>query len=79
MFQWIETGAFTPSRGVRGGAWDSTNGNLVASYTGSNLPPTFVDDDIGFRVAEVPEPGSFALLAIGAAGLLLWARRRKAA
>jgi len=38
-----------------------------------------VDDDIGFRVAEVPEPGSFALLAIGAAGLLLWARRRKAA
>ena len=34
------------------------------------VPPTFEHDDIGFRVASVPEPGSLIML-LGFAGIAL--------
>ena len=38
--------------------------------------PTFEYNDIGFRVSEVPEPASMAVLAVGGLALL---KRRKTA
>src|SRR6185295_12195379 len=74
VWQWNEA-LLGPTHGVRGGAWDFFSGDLAASRR--FFDPLVETTDIGFRVALVPEPGSFALLAIGGAGFLLWARRRK--
>ncbi|MGI9518647.1 MAG: PEP-CTERM sorting domain-containing protein [Pirellulaceae bacterium] len=39
----------------------------------------YADPGVSLRVGQIPEPGSLGLLATGAAGLLTWRRKRKAA
>ena len=77
--QWNETNFGGSSRGFRGGSWTDFAGNLSASSFGYGSP-TNEQDNFGFRVAEVPEPGSIALIIAG--GLCLpaydWRRRRQA-
>ncbi len=73
--EWNET-AIGLSRGVRGGYWERPSELLLASFRAASYPAN-QDHGIGFRVASVPEPGSFALMLCGAMAGLLWWKRRK--
>ena len=72
VWEWNETliGSY---RGLRGGSFIYFVDHLLASYQGYNIP-TIEDKIIGFRVSEVPEPATMAILALGGIGML---RRRK--
>jgi formylglycine-generating enzyme required for sulfatase activity len=61
-------------RGLRGSSFDSTGSNLRASSR-DGTGPTFEDNDLGFRVASVPEPTSL-LLTMLAGGVMLARRKR---
>ena len=61
-------------RGLRGGSFSYYDDSLHASYRRTIGPPTYELIYVGFRVSEVPEPGTMALLAFGGIGVL--ARRR---
>jgi formylglycine-generating enzyme required for sulfatase activity len=75
VWEWNET-AIGSWRGLRGGGWDNSSNILAASYR-YNYYPTDEYYVIGFRVANVPEPGSLAMLAgIALTALLYWSRKR---
>lgn len=63
-------------RAIRGGSWFNVEVNMRSSnrFKGD---PTFSGNQIGFRVASVPEPSTWAVLTLGVASLL--ARRRRGA
>ena len=63
-------------RGFRGGFWDSSEPNLRSSVRDGG-GPTLEDSVIGFRVASVAEPSTYALLLMTAAGVLGTTRRRQ--
>jgi hypothetical protein len=52
------------------------NAGILASSTRSSGNPTFETTSIGFRVASVPEPSTYALLLLGAGAAYLWKRRK---
>jgi formylglycine-generating enzyme required for sulfatase activity len=69
-----------------GGAWNTTSANLLAQYSSSptsivGLGTTAASNSLGFRVAAVPEPSTYAMLGAGVAGLggFRWLKRRQAA
>jgi formylglycine-generating enzyme required for sulfatase activity len=62
------------SRELRGGSWFYGSFFLGASSRSTTYPAGEFDD-FGFRVASVPEPSSFSLLALG--GVVVALRRRK--
>ncbi|MDP6635325.1 MAG: SUMF1/EgtB/PvdO family nonheme iron enzyme [Phycisphaerae bacterium] len=80
VFEWNETfltAGNTPWRGVRGGGFGWTAYKLDASNRGYSNPSwRNTSSPVGFRVAEVPEPATMSLLAIGGVATL-WRRRRK--
>jgi formylglycine-generating enzyme required for sulfatase activity len=72
VHEWNED-VFTSMRIFRGGSWGQGYTALYAGYpfgTGPSGESTY----LGFRIAEVPEPGATSLLAVGALAIL---RRRK--
>jgi formylglycine-generating enzyme len=78
-WEWTEQIMYGSTRQVRGGSVSSTTDWLLASMRagqGVGGPAAETYDD-GFRMVEVPEPGSIILLVTGAiAGLMWWIRRR---
>ena len=64
------------NRALRGGFWSSSEFNLRSSVRDGGSP-TLDASVIGFRVASVPEPSTYALLAMTAAGALRMAKRRR--
>jgi hypothetical protein len=81
VFEWNESAyagtnnSPTENRALRGGSWLVNGAGLSSSGRFFDDP---VDDfyDIGFRVASVPEPSTYALLLMAGAGWLLWKRRK---
>lgn len=74
MWEWNED-VVIPGRGIRGGAFNASyqGSNLRASFRYWGFRPSLDDSTVGFRVVQVPEPCSAALLLVGTVGIL---RRR---
>lgn len=68
--EWNEAVVYDNYRGLRGGAFGSTDETLRASFRHIDFYPSAEGDNIGFRVVQVPEPGSIVLLALGGLGLM---------
>ncbi|HSW44053.1 MAG TPA: SUMF1/EgtB/PvdO family nonheme iron enzyme [Phycisphaerae bacterium] len=77
VWEWNEAVVYEEAgytyRGLRGGAFDDNDDYLHASFRGYGYP-SFEGYGVGFRVSEVPEPTSMAILALGGLGMLF--RRR---
>ena len=68
--EWNEANSWSESyRGLRGGSFRSDTMSLYALY-GSIRVATGEGDSLGFRVSEVPEPASMAVLALGSIAML---------
>ena len=74
VWEWNETidGVY---RGLRGGGWNDNPTYASASIVVTD-DPTREGDDVGLRLATVPEPGQLLLLATGALALAATRRRR---
>lgn len=59
----------TEGRTIRGGDWSTSSINLRSSSR-SNFSPTYIKNNVGFRVASVPEPSAVALLVLGTIALV---------
>ncbi len=63
------------NRAVRSGNWSIAETDLQSSFRGINAPD-YDNNFIGFRVASVPEPSTYALLLLGAGAVYCWKRRK---
>ena len=84
--EWNDAVISDSSRGLRGGSWQSrTVDNGLASFYRSASDPSDESSTIGFRLASdatpIPEPGTWAAMAIFAGGAAYagWRRRRQLA
>jgi formylglycine-generating enzyme required for sulfatase activity len=76
VWEWNEAIAFYGSfRGLRGGSFYVNDDDFVHAAFRFSHDPTLEIGSFGFRVSEVPEPATLALLAAGAVALV--ARRRR--
>jgi len=62
-------------RAMRGGYYPSLAGTL-ASTNRDTFDPFLISTSVGFHVASIPEPSTYALLLLGAGAMYLWKRRR---
>ena len=83
VFEWNESAfdglnsSSSEGRAIRGGYWLDPEGSLRSSGRGyGDGDPTIELDVIGFRVASVPEPSTYALVLLGAGAVCLWKRRK---
>jgi formylglycine-generating enzyme required for sulfatase activity len=75
VWEWVETNNLeSEQRILRGGSWSFYNSNLESSLYSAADPSTDYEN-LGFRIAMIPEPSSFSLLALG--GVVAALRRRK--
>ena len=77
VFEWNEALIFGSFRGLRGGSFFDFFASGLRSAVRLNYNPPIEYDNIGFRVATVPEPSTLLLGALGMIGLLCWNKRRK--
>jgi len=85
VFEWNDDGSGSiPARGVRGGSWYHNpyhaHSFLESSYRPINLPVDYEINYVGFRIASVPEPSTYAMGVAGLAcgGYSMVRRRRRA-
>jgi sulfatase modifying factor 1 len=66
-------------RGMRGGVWSGLEHLLTSTSRGTAVGPDFdgMPTAYAFRVATVPEPSTYALLFMSAAGALWFTRKRR--
>jgi formylglycine-generating enzyme required for sulfatase activity len=82
VWEWTETAlsgdnnSATNVRTIRGGGWTSPENQLSSSFRSSNGFPDGDRPWVGFRVASIPEPSTYALLLATVAGALGWAARK---
>ena len=74
VFEWNDAVISGSSRGLRGGSWDGDSDDLPASNRFNNGPAVEYNN-VGFRVASVPEPTCLVLTMF--AGSLMLARRKR--
>ena len=75
LWEWVETVVTGSERGTRGSAWDSDGDDYAHASYRNYTSPTDHNLSVGFRVAQVPEPATLGMLALG--GLAMLRRRRK--
>jgi formylglycine-generating enzyme len=80
VWEWNDTAISGATRGMRGGSFFCPGPSYSAASFRRTASPTYSEYYLGFRVASVPEPGTLALLSIGAFGLIAygWRRRKRA-
>jgi formylglycine-generating enzyme required for sulfatase activity len=80
VYQWNDlNGTSGSSRGLRGGNWGRSE-SLLSSSNRNTVNPSGGHDGIGFRLAAVPEPSTYAMALAGLAcgGFSMWRRRKRA-
>jgi len=64
-------------RVIRGGSWQNLSGSSNWSNSWDQLAGSYGSlNNLGFRIAMVPEPSAFSLLAVGLGALAMMRRRR---
>ncbi len=76
VWEWTEAAPTDSARGLRGSSWIKGPEWLAASARGYN-DPAGEYRGAGFRVARVPEPGSFTLMLCGVLAGCLWRYRKR--
>ena len=85
VWEWMETATNgnnsspTENRVLRGASWSNSPPieYMQSSYRSFFSEPSGDNSDLGFRVASVPEPSTYAILLMTGAGALWWARRQR--
>ena len=81
VYQWNDLNdASGSSRGLRGGNWSDGNAFNLSSSNRLSNGPSYENRSIGFRLASVPEPSTYAMALAGLAcgGFSMWRRRKRA-
>jgi formylglycine-generating enzyme required for sulfatase activity len=77
LWQWNEANIGSSLRGLRGGDCNLDSTYLTTSCRSYNAEPADEWSTVGFRVAEVPEPGSITLVLVGAISFLAYGWQRR--
>ena len=76
VWEWLDTWS-NSNVYYRGGATLNDASQMLYSTAYTTYPDNTGGNNVGFRVATVPEPSTYALLIMGAAGVLWWSRRKR--
>ncbi len=76
VYEWNDAVIDGNLRGLRGSDWRGNDESMASSYRYYSAPDTEEWSYIGFRVATVPEPSTYALLLLSGA-VSLWALKRR--
>ena len=75
VWEWSETIYSSTYRSSRGGSYNSDTAYYLRSIHHAIPTPAYEGNDRGIRIAEVPEPATLSMLALG--GLAVLRRRRR--